>query len=152
MTIEQRLNKELNAAVKENRSLKKKIEKLQVFSDNSWQNHRVLHNKFSGLPFPRLEMIMERTGKTWYDIKWIYGFAYIPFYFQFGREYKNKFLLIPVSVTDSCGGNGSFEDRCRNGALEMPFRDSKHIRCDAKIFNLPAFITCPEMGIYNEIK
>ena len=154
MTIEERLNETIEEKDSLISELESKIEDLEQRFDYGrwqWQQHEAFDNdEFSKqMPFPRLEMRMIRRSKdNWYSIEWIYGFVYK----HYSDLYNNMLRFIPLSLTTSEGGRDTFESRLQNGKLELPYRDGAHIRSEAALFNLRAFIVCREKGICQKIE
>lgn len=153
MTIEERLNETIEEKEDQIAELESKIEELEMKLDYcrwQWQQHEAFDNdNFSQqMPFPRLEMRMIRRSKdSWYSIEWIYGLVYK----HYGDLYNNMLRFIPFSLTTNDGGHDSFESRLNNGQINLPYRDGTHIRAEAALLNLPAFIICREKNMCQKI-
>lgn len=153
LSLEERLNDQINKKDHKIEKLKSKIEQLEFDKDLSrlsWQQHTVfLNDSFSKqMPYPRLEMRLQRVStNNWYYIEWIYGLVYK----HFGEMDSNYLLFIPFSKTENRGGDGSFESHFHKKQLELPFRDGVHIKAEANLLNLPAYITCKEKNIVQKI-
>lgn len=99
--------------------------------------------------YPRFEMRLRRISEdNWYSIEWLYGLVYK----HFADTNNNMLRFIPFSLTNANGGKGTFESWVKDGKLDIPFRDGVHIRADALLFNLPAYIVCREMNICQKIE
>lgn len=153
MTIEERLNETIEEKDDQISELQSKIQELEQRLDYSrwqWQQHEAFDNdEFSKqMPYPRLEMRMIRRSKdSWYSIEWIYGLVYK----HYSDLYNNMLRFMPFSLTTCSGGRDTFESRLRLGKIELPYRDGTHIRSEAMLFNLPAYIVCREKGMCQEI-
>lgn len=153
MTLEERLNEQINELQREKENLEQQIEDVKNQNDltrNAWQMHQVFDNdEFSQQkPFPRLEMRLQRVSENdWYEIEWHYGLVYK----HYADVTGNKLRFIPLGHTSSCGGNGTFGSRLYNGKLNLPFRDGFHIQADSAVFGLPAYIVCREKNICQQI-
>lgn len=153
-TLEERLNEIIDQKDDQIYELENKIERLENEADLSrvsWQRHIAFENTgmSAKLPFPRLEMRLERTSKdNWYSIQWLYGIVY-----KHITAVNGPILyFVPLSLTTSSGGSGSFDHWRQNEKLQLPYRDGVHIKLDSKVFNLPAFIVCYEKGVYEKIE
>jgi hypothetical protein len=153
MTIEERLNETIEEKDEQISELESKIDELEQKLDYArwqWQQHEAFENdEFSKqMPFPRIEMRMIRRSKdSWYSIEWIYGLVYK----HYSDLHNNMLRFVPFSLTTSEGGHDTFESRLYNGQIDLPYRDGTHIRSEAALFNLPAFIICREKGVCQKI-
>lgn len=153
MDLNEKLHEEIGEKIKVIEELKKRLEDVkqkQRLRNLRWQIHEAFDDDtFSKqMPYPRLEMRMERLSKdNWYEIHWIYGLVRKNYY-----DIGNDILyFIPFNCTTSNGGDGTFESRYNKGSLELPRRDSFHIAADSLLLNLPAYIVCREKNICQEI-
>jgi len=157
LTLEERLNEIISEKDDLITELENKVDALTAdldYANHSWQHHSAFENDdfFRQMPFPRLEMRLRRTSKdNWYSIEWTYGLVYRHSSDTFSDD-NNMLRFIPFSKTTSSGGKGTFDNWCKAGRLELPYRDSMHIHTESKVFNLPAFIICQEMGVINKIE
>lgn len=154
MTIEERLNEQIDQKDDQIEKLERKIEQLENrlnFCQWEWQQHEAFQNDVLSkqMPYPRLEMRLRRLSKeNWYSIEWIYGMVHKHY-----SDINNETLLFfPFSRTTGNGGNGTFESHFFGGKLELPHRDGFHIYADSKVLGLPAYIVCREMGICQSIE
>ncbi|KAA2242858.1 hypothetical protein F0L74_10035 [Chitinophaga agrisoli] len=153
MTLEERLNQTISELEEKNEVLEQEIEDVKRQYDltrTAWQIHQPFTNdEFpQQMPYPRLEMRMNRVSPDdWYSIEWVYGLVYR----HYGDVSGKILLFIPMSRTTSDGGSGEFSSRCPGGKLDLPFRDGHHIRADAMLLGLPAFIICREKNICQKI-
>lgn len=153
MTLAERLNAQIEEKEERIQELEAELEvKERQFDLNmlTWQMHRSFENdEFSKqMPFPRLEMRLTRVSPdNWYAIEWTYGLV-CKHYSDMGND---TLLFIPFSRTDSSGGTGKFENWLHEAKLDQPHRDSFHIRADALVLNLPAYIICREKNICEKI-
>ena len=109
---------------------------------NDWMNHesKVEPEWLRHLPLPRMEMRFSRRAEDWYTYQWVYGLVYR----HFTQDGTDKVAFIPFGATKGEGGGDEFEDQLQNGLLPTPFRDSLHLKLEAKMLNLPAFVVCLE--------
>lgn len=153
MTIAERLNDKLSEKEEQIEKLEQRIEEMERQFDLSrlnWQLHRAFKDDALSqqMPFPRLEMRLTRTSKdNWYRVEWTYGLVYK----HYSDTSSNMLLFIPFSQTTSSGSAGTFEDRFRDGKLELPFRDGVHIYAESLLLGLPAYIVCREKSICQKI-
>ncbi len=156
MTLEERLNEIIEEKDDKIQELENRIEQLEGEADLtrvSWQRHFAFKNEgvLSSLPYPRLEMRLNRVSKdNWYSIEWLYGLVY-----RHDTDTYNEnatLYFVPLSKTTSNGGDTTFQHwQNKDGSLQLPFRDGRHIYIESLALNLPAYISCPEMGLYNKI-
>jgi hypothetical protein len=154
MKLEERLNEIIEEKDDKIQELENKIEELENRADLervAWQRHFAFKNEgiFKSLPYPRLEMRLNRISKdNWYSIEWLYGLVY-----KHDTEKENDTLyFVPLGRTTSNGGNTTFENWVeKDGTLQLPFRDGRHIFTESITFNLPAYIVCPEKNKWNKI-
>ena len=157
LTLEERLNEELNEKQNEINKLNSKLEKFENdkrLEKLIWMAHSSFENKglSKTMPYPRLEMRLERISlDNWYEIEWVYGLVYRHLNSTFLKEENETLLFIPFSRTTSNGGNGRFESFFHDNKLDLPFRDGLHIKSEANLLNLPAYIVCYEKNIAQEI-
>jgi hypothetical protein len=157
ITIEERLNEIISDKDDKIEALERQVENLTAdlnYANHAWQHHFAFQNDefFKQMPFPRLEMRLRRLSKdSWYSIEWVYGLVYKHAIDTFGED-NDTLRFIPISKTTSNGGRGTVDNWCKDGKLNLPFRDSLHIHAESKIFNLPAFIICEEIGVINKIE
>lgn len=121
----------------------KRIEELEnivdFFRNKYFADHQIIDEKektkeypgYNKLPLPRIEMRINPLREDWYEIEWIYGIVY--------KHFDDNVLFIPLSKTTS---SGSSHERMKQGKIELPFRDGLHVRVDAKVFNMDAFVLC----------
>lgn len=153
MTIEERLNETIEEKDEQISELESKIDELEQKLDYArwqWQQHEAFENDelSKQMPFPRLEMRMIRRSKdNWYSVEYLYGLVYK----HYSDLYNNMLRFIPFSLTTSEGGRDTFESRFKDGKLDLPYRDGTHIRSEAALFNLPAFIVCKEKSVCQRI-
>lgn len=153
MTLTERLNQQLEEKDETIQELEEKIESLERqfdFNMLTWQMHRAFENDdFSKqMPYPRLEMRLNRVSlDNWYAIEWTYGLVYK----HYSDTSDEMLRFIPFSRTDSSGGSGKFENWLCGGKLSQPHRDRFHIRSEAMLLNLPAYIVCREKNICEKI-
>jgi len=155
MNIEERLNNIIEEKESRIEQLEQDIEQMKNEADlsrMSWQMHKAFQNDdfYKQIPYPRMEMRLERLGNdpgNWYSIQWVYGLVYK----HVVDTTNDTLLFIPFGCTTSNGGRGTFESRYVNQELETPFRDSLHIRVEAHLLSLPAYIVCREKGIFNQL-
>lgn len=154
VSVEERLNDIISEKENEINSLEDKIASLEHQLDYhkwSWCRHQIIEDDefYKDIPYPRLEMFLKRISEnSWYEIEWVYGIVYKHFS---DAGYNNKLLFIPFSQTNSRGGGKDFTSHFHDGKLELPFRDGLHIKTEAQVLNLPAYISCRENGIIQKI-
>ncbi len=153
MKLEERLNEIIEEKDERIAELERRVENMEYESDISrlrWQMHTSFQNDefYKQLPYPRLEMRFNRLSKDdWYSIEWIYGLVY-----KHVTDIKTDTLLfIPISRSESSGGNRTFENWLVSDKLQLPFRDGLHIYAESLTFNLPAYIVCKEKEVWNKI-
>lgn len=153
MTIEERLNEQIDEKDDQIQELENRIDELESRLDHGrwqWQQHEAFENDelSQQMPFPRLEMrLIRRSKDNWYSVEYLYGLVYK----HYSDLYNNMLRFIPFSLTISEGGKDTFESRLVNGELPLPFRDGTHIRSESALLNLPAFIICREKGVFQKI-
>lgn len=157
MTLEERLNSEIEERDERIEELERKIDQLEGEADLTriaWQRHFAFKNEgiFSLMPYPRLEMRLNRVSKdNWYSIEWLYGLVY-----RHDTDTYNEratLYFVPLGLTTSNGGDTTFQNwQNDDGTLDLPFRDGRHIYIESLALNLPAYIVCPEMGLFNKIE
>lgn len=155
ISVEERLNDIISEKESHIYDLENQLDELKGALDYQkwgWCRHERIEGDtelYKDIPYPRLEMFMNRVSKNdWYEIEWVYGLVYSHFS---DASYNTKLLFIPFSKTTSSGGKGTFESRMIDGKLETPFRDSLHIKTEANLLNLPAYISCIEKGIIQKL-
>lgn len=157
ITLEERLNEIITEKEDQIEVLERKVESLTAdldYANHAWQHHIAFENSdfYKQMPVPRLEMRLKRTSKdSWYSIEWVYGLVYRHAADTFSDD-NNMLRFIPFSKTTANGGRGTVDNWCKGGKLDLPFRDSLHIHTESKVFNLPAFIVCEEIGVINKIE
>jgi len=149
-TLEDRLNEVLSEKEDEIENLKNKLDEAKDQLDYhkwKWERHRYLDNDefYKGIPCPRLEMIIEEVDE--FNFEYVYGFVYRPFWFEW--DFPGKLQFIPISLTKTSNGRGGLQSLLYDNKLQLPIRDGLHIKADAYIFNLPAYISIRE---YNRIE
>jgi hypothetical protein len=153
MKLEERLNEIIEEKDDQIAKLESEVESLKQemdLSKTSWQRISAFNNDifYKQLPFPRLEMRLNKLSPDWYSIEWVYGLVY-----KHVTDISNDTLLfIPMGRTTSSGGRCNFENWITRGELRLPFRDGSHIYVESLVLNLPAFIVCQEKGIFNKIE
>lgn len=155
MKLEERLNEIIEEKEDQIIELEKKVEELENNADMSrlsWQMHFAFKNEgiFANLPYPRLEMRLNRLSKdNWYSIEWLYGLVY-----KHDTDTHNDVLyFVPLGRTTSNGSDATFQNWVEeDNTLQLPFRDGRHIYAESLAFNMPAYIICPEMGMWNKIE
>ena len=153
MKLEERLNEIISEKDDRIYELNTEIETLKSEADlmkTSWQRISAFQNDvfYKQLPYPRLEMRLNKLSPDWYSIEWIYGLVYKHY-----TDIDNDTLLfIPMGRTTSSGGRCCFENWYNDGQLHLPFRDGAHIYVEGQVLNLPAFIVCHEKKIFNKIE
>lgn len=157
MTIEERLNSEIEERDDRIEELERKIDQLEGEADLTrlaWQRHFAFKNEgiFAEMPYPRLEMRLNRVSKdNWYSIEWLYGLVYRHDTDTFNDNATLYF--VPFGLTTSNGGNTTFQHwQNKDSTLQLPYRDGRHIYIESLALNLPAYIVCPEMGLFNKIE
>jgi hypothetical protein len=153
MTIEERLNEQIDQKDDQIQILERKIEQLESHLDFcrwEWQQHQAFQNDelSKKMPYPRLEMRLGRLSKdNWYSVEWIYGLVHK----HYSDTDNDTLLFFPFSKTTGNGGNGTFESHFFEGKLELPRKDGFHIYADSKVLGLPAYIVCKEMNICQSV-
>lgn len=155
MKLEERLNEIIEEKDDKIQELENRIEELETQADIErlkWQMHFAFKNEgiFKGLPYPRLEMRLNRLSKdNWYSIEWLYGIVY-----KHDSQTENDILyFVPLGQTTSSGGDSTFESWVEDdGSLLLPLRDGRHIYTASLTFNIPAYIVCAEKNKYNKIE
>lgn len=134
MTIEERLNEQLNEREAEISRLCAQIEGLENKLDaisNGWRVGEVLPGE-QALPVPRLEIVWQTRHGDWVECEAAYRLVY--------RHFLGHIVTLPIGLTRRSGGPG---DRpVRGGVVETPYREGSHIRHDAAHLGLPAFAIC----------
>ena len=138
----ERLNTEIYEKDIRIEELEKEIETIKNIETNKWQHHQFFKKTklTEKLPIPRIQMNYWNDG---YNCKWEYGFVFEPFWGQWEEGFDYQF--IPISQTTGSGR------RKFNNNIDLPFRDGKHIKVDAKNFNLPAYFVYEEENFCEEI-
>jgi len=145
VTLLEKLNDEIEEKKNKIEELECIISKKENIEKNKWQHHVILKetNLTKTLPVPRIQMDYVTDG---YNRRWIYGFVFKPFWFQW--EDDENILFIPISLTTGAGGTSKNKIDLRD---MLPFRDGKHIKFDSKNFNLRAFFVCEDENFCVEI-
>ena len=134
---------EIKRLKKENKDLSKQLSLKS--KEINWQSTREINIKeiskkilgYDLLPYPRMEMVVEKTTIQGYKIQWIYGLVYKHFI-----DYADKDKLI-MNVFSKTGGNGSknlIENFYPETDNNLPFRDGLHIKTEMLLLNIPGYI------------
>lgn len=130
LTIEERLNAQLNEANQNIAKLQQEIEDLRYQEEWKWRHIRKLSSDENlGLPVPRLEIRYRKLAEYESASAADYGLVYSHFW-------KNEIFFVPISSTRCGGGRTEHEDY-----LDLPFRDGAHIKNEMKQLNLRGFVT-----------
>jgi hypothetical protein len=153
MKLEERLNEIISEKDDRITELEAEVESLRADTEltrTAWQRISAFKNDdfYKQLPFPRLEMRLNKLSPDWYSIEWVYGLVY-----KHITDVDNDTLLfIPMGRTTSSGGRCEFENWVDEDGLRLPHRDGAHIYVESVVLNLPAFIVCQEKQICNKIE
>lgn len=153
MKLEERLNEIISEKDDRITELEAEVESLRADAEltkTAWQRISSFKNDdfYKQLPFPRLEMRLNKLSSDWYSIEWVYGLVY-----KHCTDVNNDTLLfIPMGRTTSSGGRCSFDTWIGDSELNLPHRDGAHIYVESVVLNLPAFIVCPEKQVWNKIE
>jgi hypothetical protein len=154
MKLEERLNDIISEKDDKIEELERTIADLveqQDLTRLKWQMHSAFQNDdfYKLMPYPRLEMRFNRLSKDdWYSIEWVYGLVY-----KHSTDVNNDTLIfVPMSRTESSGGDTTFDNWVDSTGIRLPYRDGLHIYAESVILDLPAYIVCREKLLWNKIE
>ena len=133
--IVEKLNDEVEEKKEKIERLENELSHINDFHVNRWQHHKGVRlektDARNKLPLPRLEMIYSIKD---YQIVWLYGLAFKPFWFLHGTG--PDYIFLPFSRTISSGEDITNLEKQHT---LLPFRDGLHIKHDSMILDLPMF-------------
>jgi hypothetical protein len=104
-------------------------------AEEHWREHRQMSiDENLGLPVPRLEIRCTPLAADWSERQWLYGMVYL--------HCEGGLVLIPLGRTRQCGGEG----KPTTWAESQPWRESAHIRNDARQLGLLALMVVEDGG------
>ena len=122
----------LNEKDKEINDLAQRIEELENIIDGrtwGWTIHaKVSEVENMSLPVPRLEMRWRELDDWGYNWEARYRLVY--------RHFLSHLVAVPLGNTKRGGDSPPMT----NENVDLPIRDGAHIKHDAKLLNLPAFV------------
>lgn len=136
-------NQELSDLKRENESLKNRLQTDMRF----WNiGNGIPFDDFrKNLPVPRLEMIYSNLPNN-AGSQWVYGIVRLAHYGLRPSEFQYNFTPLSKTTTSAYLGKQA------NGKLSKPYRDMTHIRYDIVSMGLPAYFTCPELELVEQIE
>jgi hypothetical protein len=127
LTLEERLNDELNEKEAKIAELEEQIENAKYQEDWKWRHIRKLTKAENmGLPTPRLEIRYKREDD--YNVIADYGLVY--------EHFDGEVLFNPFGSTRM----GGYSNKKNDEPLRLPFRDGAHLQHDMWMLKLRGYV------------